>query len=65
MVSTYQYISSVKGRLPHTYGRQRQEDMFCGGTIFTDHVTGYTYIHNQITLREGDTLQGKTFWKNI
>jgi hypothetical protein len=30
-----------------------------GGTIFVDHASQYIWINHQISLRVGDTLQGK------
>ena len=41
MVSSDQFESAVRGRLPHTYGREKDEDRFCGGTIFCDHATTF------------------------
>ena len=33
--------------------------MYSGGTIFCDHASQYIWINHQISLRVGDTLQGK------
>ena len=38
VVSTDQFESSVKGRLPHTYGKEHDREKYCGGTLFVDEV---------------------------
>lgn len=58
-VSIDQYYSKVLGRLQHTFGKEKGKDRLTGGTIFVDHASGYISIHNQVSLRVGETLQGK------
>ena len=58
-VSMDQYVCKVPGRLPHTFGKERSENKYSGGTVFIDHASGYVYLHNQVSLRVGETLQGK------
>ena len=41
VVSTDQFVSKVHGRLPHTMGKEKEQDMYCGGTIYVDHSSGY------------------------
>ena len=58
-VSIDQYESSTPGRLKHTKGKEPKKDKFIGGTIFVDHATSYIHLHNQVSLRVGETLCGK------
>lgn len=59
MVSIDQYVSTVPGRLPKTKGKEPKSKKYTGGTLFVDHATGYIYLHNQVSLKVGETLQGK------
>lgn len=58
-VSVDQYISAVRGRLPHTTGREPDKDKYNGGTIFVDHASGYVYLRHQVSLRTGESLRAK------
>ena len=57
LVFVDQYISSVKGRLPRTYGKENGTDQFCGGIIFVDSTSGFTRIYHLVSLRAGDILR--------
>ena len=59
MVSTDQFVSSLKGRLPNTYGRESDSDKFMGGTVFIDEASNYIAVHNQVSLGLEETLRGK------
>jgi hypothetical protein len=59
MVSIDQYVSTVPGRLPKTYGKEPKKDKYSGGTLFVDHATGYIYLGHQVSLRVGETLRTK------
>ena len=58
-VSLDQYMSSVKGRLPDTKGKEKADKKYCGGTIFVDHASGAVFTKNQVSLRAGDTVTSK------
>ena len=58
-ISMDQYQGRTPGRLPHTYGKEPPNSKYNGGTVFVDHSSGYIYLHHQVSLRAGDTLQGK------
>ena len=58
-ISMDQWVCKVPGRLPHTFGKEHVDNRFKGGTMFVDHASSFIYMHNQISLRVGDTLQGK------
>ena len=58
-VSMDQYESSVRGRLLHTRGREKQGQRYGGGTIFVDHASGYVEVHHQVSLCASDTLRSK------
>jgi len=54
-----QYLSTVPGQIEHTKGKELKKDKYVGGTIFVDHASSFIYVHNQVTLRSGDTLCSK------
>eukprot|EP00957_Ditylum_brightwellii_P113825 8678064-Ditylum_brightwellii.AAC.1 len=59
MVSEDQYISKIKGCLPHTKGKESALSRYSGGTIFYDHASKLIHISNQVTLIASDTVCGK------
>ena len=59
MISSDQFVSSVPGRLPNTYGRERDSEKFVGGTIFIDEASGYFGVSNQVSLNAGETIKAK------
>ena len=65
VISVDQYESKVKGRLLTSRGKERPHEMYCGGTIFVDHASGYMYVGNQPTLRAGDTVRSKREFETI
>ena len=58
-VSTDQYESRFGGRLGHTFGKEKKEMKYTGGTIFVDHASGYIKVVNQVSLRGHETISGK------
>jgi hypothetical protein len=59
-----QYMSVFPGRLPTTFGKENPKKKYTGETIFVDGKTGFIHHHHQVSLRVGETLQGKnTFEK--
>ena len=58
-VSIDQYISRTPGRLPHTYGREKIEEKYVGGTIFVDHATGYVFIRHRNSLNASETIKSQ------
>lgn len=64
-VSIDQYQSTVRGRLPHTKGKEKRDDKYCGGTIFVDHATGFVFLRHQISLRSGETIKSKTAFEQV
>jgi hypothetical protein len=54
-----QYMSGLPGRLPTTFGKEKPKKKFTGGTIFVYGNTGFVHHHHQVSLRVGETLQGK------
>ena len=51
--------SSLGGRLPHTYGKESEEDRYSGSCVFVDYATNFKYIHHQVHLNSDETLAGK------
>ena len=54
-----QYESSIPGHLPHTYGKEKKDNQYNGGTLFVDHTSSMVFIQHQVSLRTGETLQVK------
>ena len=54
-----QWISSQLGRLPHTHGKEPDDDRLRGGTLLVDAYSAHIYHHHQVSLRTGETLVGK------
>ena len=42
-VSVDQFVATVPGRLPHTFGKEKGVDRYTGGTLFVDHASGLIY----------------------
>ena len=59
MVSSDQFVSSVPGRLPNTYGREKESEKYVGGTIFIDEASGYFGLYNQVSLGATETIKAK------
>jgi hypothetical protein len=64
-ISMDQFVCAQPGRLPHTKGKEKTEDKFHGGTIFVDHSSGFIFVHNQVSLRSGETLVGKQLFETL
>jgi hypothetical protein len=58
-ISLDHYESSVRGRLPNTFGREPWYDRYVVGTIFVDHASGYVHTYHQSTLTAGATIRSK------
>ena len=59
MVSTNQFVSSVKGRLLHTQGKEKSTDALSGGTVYVDDSSSFIFVQNQVSLRASETVRGK------
>jgi hypothetical protein len=65
-VSLDQYESEkVRGRLPHTRGKEKKEEQYCGGTIMVDHASGLVFLRHQVSLRTGETLMTKQLFERF
>ena len=62
-VSMDQYQSSVRGRLEHTFGKEKEDDKYYGGTIFVDHASTKIFIRHQVSLRAGETIVSKRLFE--
>ena len=59
------YESSLKGRLENTYGKEKENEKYIGGTIFCDVASGLVHTEHQISLRVGDTLRAKNTFEQM
>ena len=64
-VSLDQYESSIPGHLPRTYGKEKKDDQYNGGTLFIGHASSMVFIQHQVSLRTGETLQAKHKFEQI
>ena len=58
-VSTDKFECQIKGRLPHTKGKEDLDRMYSGGTVFVDHASSMISIYDQVSLRSSDTIWSK------
>ena len=58
-ISCDQWKSQTLGRRPETYGKEADSHRFVGGSLFYDHATQFVYHNPQVSMRVGETLQGK------
>ena len=59
LVSMDHYESAVRGRLWETFGKERPEHRYCGGTLFYDHASGLIFVQHQVSLGASDTIRSK------
>jgi hypothetical protein len=57
MISSDQFVSSLKGRLPNTYGKENDNEKLVGGTIYIDEASEYITVQNQVSLNAVETLR--------
>ncbi len=62
-VSTDQYECRVRGRLLNTRGKEDPLKMFCGGTLFNDHVSSKIDVFHQVSLGASDTIMSKKLYE--
>ena len=59
LASVDYYISRAPGRLYHTKGKSNPSDIFSGGCVFIDHVSGYVRTKNQVDINSTETVKAK------
>ena len=58
-VSVDHFQSSQPGRLYSSRGRTDSKDMFHGGSIFSDHASGYIQVRHQVSLNAEESIKAK------
>ena len=58
-VSADQYVVCTPGRLIDGYGKEAEQNMYHGGTIFRDAALKYIHVEKQISLGAGETTIAK------
>ena len=58
-ISTDQYVVPLRGRRYHTAGKERENDQYCGWTLFVDHASRHVTIAHQTSLTGAVTLLSK------
>ena len=64
-VSVDQYVCPIRGRLPHTRGKEKDLKRFSGGLMQVDHASGYIQVNSQVSLYGGEILCSKNKFKNL
>ena len=59
IVSADHYISWALGRLYHPKGKTDPTDMFSGGYVFIDYVSGSVRIKHQVAIRATENVKAK------
>ena len=54
--SVDQFVSSTRGRLLHTRGKESKEEKYSGGTIYVDEASGMVFCQLQVSLNAAETL---------
>ena len=54
-----QFEVKKRGRKFKTFGKEKEEEKFSGGTIFVDVATGFTRCYYQVSLGAEETIQAK------
>jgi len=54
-----QFVSSTKGRLLHTRGKESASECYTGGTIYVDEASSMVFCVPQVSLTAAKTLHGK------
>jgi hypothetical protein len=63
-VSVDIYCSSTKGRLPHTFGKEKSAIQFTGGAIFVDHASRLIHNTHQHSTTTAKTVLSKHLFKD-
>jgi hypothetical protein len=53
------HMSGLPGCLPTIFGKEKPNNKHTGGTIFVNGKNGFIHHHHYVSLRVGETLQGK------
>ena len=62
-VSVDHYGCRLPGRLPHTAGKEQQNQQYSGGAMFCDHSSGKVSVRHQVMLNGSDTIRSKRSFK--
>jgi hypothetical protein len=58
-VSVDLYVSSTKGRLLHTFGKEKYDDQYSGGAIFVDHASKFIFNNHQLSTTTSESVMSK------
>jgi hypothetical protein len=63
-VSTEQFVSSLPGRLDHTFGREKDHEKYSGGTVVIEEALEFIHVSNQVSLGADETLRAKQHFEH-
>ena len=58
-VSTDLYASTIRGRLPDTFGRESPDRQYSAGAIFVDQASKFVYVLHQVSTTASETVRSK------
>jgi hypothetical protein len=58
-ISCNLYESTVRGRLPHTRGKESDDSKYAGGAIFMDVASKLVFVHHMHNLTAAFAVQAK------
>ena len=58
-VSTDLYASTIRGRLPDTFGRESPDRQYSAGAIFVDQASKFVYVSHQVSTTASETVRSK------
>ena len=58
-VSVDLYVSATKGRLLHTFGKEKYDDQYSGGAIFVDHASKFIFNNHQLSTTTSESVMSK------
>jgi hypothetical protein len=64
-ISVDHFECTTRGRLMHTFGKEKDIDKFTGGAVYVDHASGLVFPRMQVALTAGDTLRGKNAFERF
>ena len=62
-ISVDHFEANPRGRLQHTYGKEKADLRYKGGCIFVDHASGYIHVELQVRLNTTETKHSKNLFE--
>ena len=63
--ATDQFVSLIQGQILHMYGKENTKEMYSGGTIYFDEVSGLIFNCNQVLLEASENIREKHMFEQL